>query len=128
VGICGCVGVWVCGCVGVWVCGYMGVWVCIQNRKLQNSLRSVGNCFASRSNFLLRCVRINFETPKIRILYPQNTLLQKVIGNILFWRFGDIYPLICPSGAGSAYLKKTMKHKKTHRNLTLLYRHLGWYH
>jgi hypothetical protein len=32
--------------------------VCIQNRKLQNSLRSVGNCFASRSNFLLRCVRI----------------------------------------------------------------------
>jgi hypothetical protein len=44
-------------CVGVWVwvggCG----WVCIQNRKVQNSLRSVGNCFASRSNFLLRCVR-----------------------------------------------------------------------
>jgi hypothetical protein len=34
--------------------------VCIQNRKVQNSLRSVGNCFASRSNFLLRCVRINF--------------------------------------------------------------------
>jgi hypothetical protein len=37
------------------MCGYM--WVCIQNRKVQNSLRSVGNCFASRSNFLLRCVR-----------------------------------------------------------------------
>jgi hypothetical protein len=30
----------------------------IQNRKVQNSLRSVGNCFASRSNFLLCCVRI----------------------------------------------------------------------
>jgi hypothetical protein len=36
----------------------VGVWVCIQNRKLQNSLRSVGNCFASRSNVLLRCLRI----------------------------------------------------------------------
>jgi hypothetical protein len=36
----------------------VGGWVCIQNRKVQNSLRSVGNCFASRSNFLLRCVRI----------------------------------------------------------------------
>jgi hypothetical protein len=33
---------------------------------------------------------INFETPKIRILYPQNILLQKVIGNILFWQFGDM--------------------------------------
>jgi hypothetical protein len=45
-------------CVGVWLCGCGCVWVCIQNRKLQNSLCSVGNCFASRSNFLLRCVRI----------------------------------------------------------------------
>jgi hypothetical protein len=32
----------------------------------------------------------NFETPKIKILYPQNILLQKVIGNILFWRLWDI--------------------------------------
>jgi hypothetical protein len=40
-------------CVGVWVCGCVGVWVCIQNRKVQNSLRSVGNCFAISSSAAL---------------------------------------------------------------------------
>jgi hypothetical protein len=33
---------------------------------------------------------IGYKTPKIRILYPQNILLQKVIGNILFWQLWDI--------------------------------------
>jgi hypothetical protein len=35
------------------VCGCVGVWVCIQNRKVQNSLRSVGNCFAISSSAAL---------------------------------------------------------------------------
>jgi hypothetical protein len=51
--------------VGEYVWVWVGGCVCIQNRKVQNSLRSVGNCFASRSNFLLRCVRMTDFSPKL---------------------------------------------------------------
>jgi hypothetical protein len=69
---------WVCGCVGVWV-GVCG-WVCIQNRKVQNSLRSVGNCFASRSNFVLCCVRI--------VLVMELALLQPIIFSQTVFAYG----------------------------------------
>jgi hypothetical protein len=72
------VGEYVCGCVGVWVCEGVCVWVCIQNRKLQNSLRSVGTCFASRSNFLLRCVRIMIINFFLDYFFEKNCALKMV--------------------------------------------------
>jgi hypothetical protein len=49
-----------CGCVGVWVGVCVGVYTKSKTSEL-SPLRRVGNCFASRSNFLLRCVRKNMN-------------------------------------------------------------------
>jgi hypothetical protein len=53
-----------------WVCGCVGVRVCIQNRKVQNSLRSVGNCFAISSSAALELLLMNHKKhKKVTLLY-----------------------------------------------------------
>jgi hypothetical protein len=44
----------------------VGVWVCIQNRKVQNSLRSVGNCFAISSSAALESIFCSTRQGKAR--------------------------------------------------------------